>query len=144
MAYHMRFRVRVFLVGDTGEATDADTVALDVGSLADAPAAGVVFLTSENKAVGAAMAMVRRLQSGFYQNARAEITGKPIGAPEAGNPDLSAGQKLERVYATIDTPNPSLLYAIHQANKKVSAPVGAFVPAVDDIPEANVAPDFIA
>lgn len=142
MAYTMRFRLKVFLVAGA-EADAADTLAFDVGSYAVPPVAGDVVMTSENKAVSGALAMVHRIQRGFYKNARAEVYGTPVGAPEAGNPDLSADQKLEKLYASIDTPQPSLLYAIYLANRKVSAPAAAFVPVVDNDPEVN-APDFPA
>lgn len=137
MAYKMRFRVLVKGVGAGAaeEAEAGDATLVSVGDYADPPTSKVL---SQNSAVSLAMSFLRRFQSGAYINARAEIYGQPVGSPEAGNPDLSAGSLLERLYAHIDTPNPRLVYEMYLANRKTTV-TAAFEPAADVIPEVEAA-----
>lgn len=141
MAYKMRFRAVVRLIpGGVGDAQADDPITIEVGDITHADDALTDVPLGLNKAVSFAMSMVRRFQSGAYKNARAEVYGAPVGAAEPGNVDLTADQKLPKLYVTVDTPNPSLLYAIHVANRKASTG-GAYVPPADDNPEAAGVPD---
>lgn len=135
MAYKMRFRVAIKGVGPGAaeEAEAADTVLVSVGDYAEPPTSKVL---SQNAAVSLGMSFLRRFQSGAYINARCEIYGQPVGAPEPGNEDLSAESKEERLYAHIDTPNPRLVFELARANRKTTA-VSIFEPAEDVVPEVE-------
>jgi hypothetical protein len=137
MAYVMRFQAKVFLIpGGVGDAAADDTVVVTVGDITHAPGAETDVPLGLNKAISFALSMVRRFQSGAYKNARGEVWGAPVGSAEPGNTDLTTDQKAPQMYAAVDTPNPSLLWAIHIANRKAVAG-GAWTPPSDDTEEAN-------
>lgn len=140
MAYAMRFRGCVYLLADGDvEASALDTPLLCIGDfILDNPAQGEVILSSLSAVYSACSSLVRRIQSSFLKNARLSISGKPVGAPEAGQPDLDADVKVEKNYVIADTPNPKLVYQMRRANRKppTQAVNTAFVP-VDATPEVD-------
>lgn len=138
MPYKIRFQAVVKLIpGGVGDAAAGDAMVIAVGDITHADDALTDRTFGLNAAVSFGMSLVRRFQQGAYKNARAEVWGAPVGAPEPPNAALTADQLAPQLYVAIDTPNPSLLYAIHAANRK-PASTGGYVPPVDDKEEANV------
>ena len=156
MAYHMRFRVKMFLLnpqdsaGSNREPIAGETPLFDVGSYEvgqpnpspGGPELGItsVVISSLARAVAAVASINNRIQSSLLTNVRFEVYGKPVGSPETGAIDIPANLQAEKRYILGDTPQPALLVALHRANRKPVDPLktktGVYIP-VDDTPEVD-------
>jgi len=121
MSWSMRYVIKLYRTGITGEALDADIAFLTAGTYATSGNVNEPILNTIQGAVTKAGAVLRALQSNLYVNGYLIIAGKPVGTD---NPDttapLGAGFKDEKDYARVDFPNPALVLALRRAN---SAPV---------------------
>ena len=155
MAYHMHFRVKMFLMnpqdtaGSNREPIAGEIPIFDVGSyevgaepIGGQTANGItsVVITSLARAVAAVASINNRIQSSLLTNVRFEVYGKPVGAPETGAVDIPANLQAEKRYILGDTPQPALLVAIHRANRKPVDPLKTknpiYIP-IDDTPEVD-------
>jgi len=156
MAYHMRFRVKMFLLnpqdtaGSNKEPVAGEVPIFDVGSyevsqLSPGIGGGEIGITSVvisslARGVAAVASINNRIQSSLLTNVRFEVYGKPVGSPEAGAVDIPANLQAEKRYILGDTPQPALLVALHRANRKPVDPLkvktGVYIPT-DDTPEVD-------